>query len=308
MWGAHAVTVRFADPRRAGGRHGAGASPPALDRVSLDLPAGEVRALVGGDGAGKTTLLRALLGRVPLETGTVEVPDLARVGFQPASSGVWAALTVAENVAFVGAAYGMRTATVAARGDDLLDRAGLTGARDRLGGRLSGGMRQKLGFCLAMLHAPDLLLLDEPSTGVDPVSRVELWRLVAEAAADGAAVALATTYLDEAERAAAVLALDRGRALAAGDPDAVVASVPGTVTVRDRPPSDDDPDGRPAAAGDATRLALADRTWRRGTTFRTWTPPGAARPPGDVVEPDLEDALVLLALAADDREPAGAVP
>lgn len=319
MWGAHDVTVRFPVPRRpaghqAAGRHDAGAPPPALDRVSLDLPRGEVRALVGGDGAGRTTLLRALLGRVPLASGTVDVPDLARVGFQPASSGVWAALTVAENVAFVGAAYGMRPAVVAARADDLLERAGLAGARDRLGGRLSGGMRQKLGFCLAMLHAPDLLLLDEPSTGVDPVSRVELWRLVAEAAAGGAAVALATTYLDEAERAAAVLALDQGRALAAGDPAAVAASVPGTVTVGDRPPSDvpldGRPDGRPTAPGTSTgnspRLALADRTWRRGTTFRTWTPPGAAAPPGDVVDPDLEDALVVLALAvADGRTPAG---
>jgi ABC-2 type transport system ATP-binding protein len=301
MWGAHDVTVRF--PAGAG-RHGAPAAPPALDRVSLDLPAGAVSALVGGDGAGRTTLLRALLGRVPLASGTVDVPDLERVGFQPASSGVWGALTVAENVAFVGAAYGMRPAAVAARGDDLLERAGLAAARDRLGGRLSGGMRQKLGFCLAVLHAPDLLLLDEPSTGVDPVSRVELWRLVAEAAAGGAAVALATTYLDEAERAATVLALDRGRVLASADPAGVVASVPGTVTVSDRRPTGG-PDGRSTLRDDGAHLPLADRTWRRGTTFRTWSPPGTAVPPGDAVEPDLEDALVVLALAATAvREPA----
>jgi ABC-2 type transport system ATP-binding protein len=294
MWGAHEVTVRF--PAGAGG-HGAGAAQPALQGVSLDLPAGAVSALVGGDGAGKTTLLRALLGRVPLEAGSVDVPGRERVGFQPASSGVWGALTVAENVAFVGAAYGMRPAAVAARGDDLLERAGLAAARDRLGGRLSGGMRQKLGFCLAVLHAPDLLLLDEPSTGVDPVSRVELWRLVAEAAAGGAAVALATTYLDEAERAASVLALDRGTALASADPAGVVASVPGTVTVADRRPTGP-PDGGSTPPVDGAPLPLAERTWRRGTTFRTWSPPGTAAPPGDAVEPDLEDALVVLALAA----------
>ncbi|MBD5785451.1 ABC transporter ATP-binding protein [Cellulosimicrobium terreum] len=286
MWGARDVTVRF------DGGHGHGADvPPALDTVTVDLPRGEVTALVGGDGAGKTTLLRTLVRRVALAGGFVDVPPVERIGFQPATSGVWRTLSVAENVEFVGAAYSMGTRASAARADELLGRAGLDGARDRLGGQLSGGMRQKLGFCLAMLHEPDLLLLDEPSTGVDPVSRVELWRLVAEAAAAGTAVALATTYLDEAERAATVVALDAGRVLAASDADGVVAALPGQVTVSDRGPD------RAAMPDDGTPLSLADRTWRRGTQFHTWTPPGVQPPPGERVTPDLEDALVVLALA-----------
>ncbi|MBD8079429.1 ABC transporter ATP-binding protein [Cellulosimicrobium arenosum] len=290
MWGARDVTVRF------DGGHGAA---PALDAVTVSLPRGEVTALVGGDGAGKTTLLRALVRRVALAGGSVDVPSVERVGFQPATSGVWRTLSVAENVEFVGAAYSMGRKSLTARADELLGRAGLDGARDRLGGQLSGGMRQKLGFCLAMLHEPDLLLLDEPSTGVDPVSRVELWRLVAEAAAAGTAIALATTYLDEAERAATVVALDAGRVLAAADPPGVVAAVPGQVTVSDRRPDGDDPGPAdvPPGSDDGPSLPLAARTWRRGTAFHTWTPPGTDAPPGEKVVPDLEDALVVLSLA-----------
>ena len=100
-----------------------------------------------------------------------------------------------------------------------MTRAGLSAARDRLAGQLSGGMRQKLGVIAALLHRPELLILDEPSTGVDPVSRSGLWSLIASAAADGAAVVLATTYIDDAQRASAVLVLDAGRQLAAGPPE-----------------------------------------------------------------------------------------
>ena len=120
------------------------------------------------------------------------------------------------------------------RAAELLKRTGIAGTGDRLAGRLSGGMRQKLAFALAMLHRPKLLILDEPTTGVDPVSRSELWRLIAGAAADGAAVLVATTYLDEAERAADVLVLDDGRAVAAGPPEAVAAALPRPADARCR--------------------------------------------------------------------------
>jgi ABC-2 type transport system ATP-binding protein len=249
----------------------------ALAGITLDVPPGEITAVVGGDGAGKTTLLRAMLGRVPLAGGTVDVPPAERIGHEPATSGVWPTLTVAENVAFVGAAYGLSEAETRSRADDLLTTAGLAGARTRLGRDLSGGMRQKLGFCLAMLHSPDLLLLDEPSTGVDPVSRIELWRLVTAAAQRGAAVLMTTTYLDEAERAATVVALQDGHVLAAGAPEQVVTAVPGTISVSDAAPA-------------------GERTWRRGRSFHTWTPDGGT-PPGRVVDPDLEDTLIALTLA-----------
>lgn len=264
MWGAQNVTVRFGDT-------------PALDDVSVDLPEGRVTSIVGGDGAGKTTLVRALLRQVTLDGGTVDVPDLADAGYQPSTSGVWPALTVRQNLEFAGVAYRMTSSAIRQRGDELLEAAALTHATDRLGRDLSGGMRQKLGFCMAMLHEPRLLLLDEPSTGVDPVSRVELWRLVTQAASRGTAVGMTTTYLDEAERATTVVALDAGTVLTSGDPADVVHRVPGTIST-----SGQRPDG--------------ENTWRRGTAFHTWTPPGVDAP-GTEITPDLEDTLIALSLA-----------
>jgi ABC-type multidrug transport system ATPase subunit len=118
-------------------------------------------------------------------------------------------------------------------------------------------MRQKLGVIAAMLHQPDLLVLDEPTTGVDPVSRADLWWLIARAAADGAAVVLATSYLDEAERAVEILALDAGRVLATGTPQEIIAAMPGTLRVSDARPDGED----------------RRRSWRRGGRWRIWDPP-----------------------------------
>ena len=212
-WGVSGLTVRYG--RRT-----------ALDDVTLDVPAGAVTAVIGGDGAGKTTLLRALAGVARPTAGTVHSPARRLIGYVAGASGLYDDLSVAENVAFVGAAYGVRGAELETRLAELLERTGLDGIGDRLAGRLSGGMRQKLAFALAMLHRPELLILDEPTTGVDPVSRVELWRLIAGAAAGGAGVVISTTYLDEAERATSVLLLDAGRVVTAGPPEVVAAALP----------------------------------------------------------------------------------
>ncbi|MFW2512393.1 ATP-binding cassette domain-containing protein [Demequina sp. SO4-13] len=262
-WGLDSVTVRY-------GRH------TALDQVTLHAVPGEVRALVGGDGAGKTTALRALAGALRPEEGEVRAPGRSRIGFMPTAAGVWRDLSVDENIAFAAAAHGVRGATLRERRAELLERAGLAAATDRLAGALSGGMRQKLAFFLAMLHRPDLLILDEPSTGVDPVSRVDLWRMISQAAADGAAVVMATTYLDEAERASHVLALDTGRVLIEGTPAQVLAAVPGHVTTLETPEV-------PAYA------------WRRGAAWRQWSPEAPAS--GDAPAADLEDAMVAAAFA-----------
>ena len=252
-WGLSACCVRF------GTTHGTVA---ALEEISLVVPRGQVTAVVGGDGAGKTTLLRTLAGRIV-----------------PAAAGVWNDLTGDENVEFVGRAYALSRSRLAARRLDLLGRAELLGAADRLAGRLSGGMRRKLGFCLALLHEPDLVILDEPTTGVDPVSRVELWRMIAETASSGSAVVLSTTYLDEAERAASVLVLDDGHTLYSGEPRSIAATVPGTIVrAPARPPS---------GAGESA--------WRRGREFRTWYADVVAGEALD--EPDLEDAVIALTLA-----------
>ncbi|BCJ36113.1 ABC transporter ATP-binding protein [Actinocatenispora thailandica] len=279
-WGAYRLTVAYR------GR-------PALSEVTFPVPRGTVTAVVGGDGAGKTTLLRALVGAVRPAAGQVRAPVPAECGFlATGAAGVWAELTVAENIAFVAAAYRLHGGELARRRDELLAAAGLADARHRTAARLSGGMRAKLAFCLALLHRPRLLVLDEPSTGVDPVSRIDLWRLISRTAADGTAVAMATSYLDEAERAGSVLVLDAGRPIAAGTPDQVVAAAPGTVTA-------------PFGSGPPADRAVG---WRRGRQRRGWHP-GPPRPGDRRVRPDLEDAVIAATLAARfDARPTGARP
>ena len=250
----------------------------AVRGIDLEVADGQVVALVGGDGAGKTTTLRALAGRVTPRSGRLERPDRERVGVVPEVGATWRDLTVAENLAFVRQAFGGDPAFVT----ELVRRMQLEGARDRLAGDLSGGMRQKLALAMALQHRPELLVLDEPTTGVDPVSRAEIWRLLGEELANGTAVVLATTYLDEAARATTTVLLDAGDVLASGSPAAVVASTPGVVVRSDH------------------RLGAA--SWRRGRRWHTWLPDGDV---GDVVaehgaervDPDLEDAAVVRALA-----------
>lgn len=260
----------------------------ALRGVDLDVPGGSIVAVVGGDGAGKTTLLRCLVGRLAPTAGEVRRPDRRRVGYMPSTSGTWRDLTVAENFDFAAGAYSMDASVRRRRRDELLERAALAAAADRPARNLSGGMRQKLGFVLAVLHEPDLLVLDEPSTGVDPVSRVELWRLIADAAASGTAVAMATTYLDEAERASRVAVLDDGRVIAEGTRDTVMASTPGYITAPRAP-------------------TCPERAWRRGDEIRQWHPgnsSGAARNADAgpaLTAADLEFEDVVIARLLDER-------
>jgi ABC-type multidrug transport system ATPase subunit len=240
-WGLRDVSVRY------GGR-------TALGGVTIAVPAGTVTAVIGGDGAGKTTLLRALAGVVEPAGGSVRRPDRRRIGYVAGDAGVYADLSVDENIAFVADAYGLTPPARDERASDLLRQTGLTGTGSRLAGRLSGGMRQKLAFMLAMLHRPGLLILDEPTTGVDPVSRAELWRLIAAAAAGGAAVLVSTTYLDESRRAANVVLLEDGRVQAAGEAVSRAAEA--------HPVSDTAGDRGPAAAP-GERLAVAEGAVRR---------------------------------------------
>ncbi|HTT51777.1 MAG TPA: ABC transporter ATP-binding protein [Streptosporangiaceae bacterium] len=278
-WGTDAVSVRYG--RRV-----------ALDQVSFRARPGQVSAVVGGDGAGRSTLLRCLGGALAPSSGVVQRPRQRDIGYLPASSGTYPDLTVAENLAFRAAAYQIPAAAAAERSAAFLARAGLTGARDRLAGQLSGGMRQKLGVIAAMLARPALLVLDEPTTGVDPVSRADLWSLIARAAAEGAAVVLATSYLDEAERATHVLVLDAGRQIAVGTPGQIVAAMPGRLRVSaGRPPAADRP-----------------RAWRRAGRWRVWDPDGQAASPspgGEPIQPDLQDAVTVAILGRELAGPAG---
>jgi ABC-2 type transport system ATP-binding protein len=265
-WGVADLQVRY-------GRH------LAVSGVTIALRPHTVTALVGGDGAGKSTTLKALAGAVGTSGGSVRRPGARRIGYVSPGPGVYTDLTVAENLAFSARVYRLSGRAARERTAELLDRTGLAEAADRLAGNLSGGMRQKLALACALLPEPDLLVLDEPTTGVDPVSRTELWRLIARAAADGAAVLLATTYLDEAERAGTIVVLDAGRQVLAGSPGELVAAFPGAVL---------EAETRPAG----------QHTWRLGRRWRLWSPDGTVLPGTAPARPRLEDAVIVATLRA----------
>jgi ABC-2 type transport system ATP-binding protein len=252
-------------------------STVAVDGVSFGVEPGGVVAIVGGDGAGKTSVLRALAGAIAPAGGEVRRPGDLEIGYVPADSGVYKDLTTVENLQFAGAAYGLEGAELEESIDGLLAATRLDQARDRLAGDLSGGMRQKLALACALAHRPRLLVLDEATTGVDPVSRADLWRYIARAAAAGSAVVFSTSYLNEAERAAHVLALDSGRTLVQGTPAQIVASVAGAIFEVDQRPSE-------------------GLSYRRGRKFRVWEPGGVGN--GQPVKPDLQDAVTVAALQA----------
>jgi ABC-2 type transport system ATP-binding protein len=146
----------------------------ALRAVTVPVDPGRVTVVVGGDGAGKSTCLKALVGLLRPEAGAARRPAKERIGYVPATAGLYADLTVQENLDFCAVAYRLPARQRGPREAEILERTGLARARDRLGGQLSGGMQRKLAVGLALLHSPELLVLDEPTTGVDPVSRMEL--------------------------------------------------------------------------------------------------------------------------------------
>ncbi|MGD0786473.1 MAG: ABC transporter ATP-binding protein [Terracidiphilus sp.] len=195
----------------------------AVDALSFDVNAGEIFGLVGPDGAGKTTTLRMLAGIMPPDAGSATVagfdvvrdPEGAKhaLSYMPQRFGLYEDLTVDENIRFYADLFGVKKAERETRSAQLLQAAGMSEFRGRLAGKLSGGMKQKLGLVCALIHRPKVILLDEPTTGVDPVSRRDFWRILYELVAEGVAILTSTAYLDEAERCHRVALLDRGRLL-----------------------------------------------------------------------------------------------
>jgi ABC-2 type transport system ATP-binding protein len=200
----------------------------ALDDVSFALEPGEMLAVVGPDGAGKTTLVQLLAGLLEPSAGTAYVAGLdvrtagtalgERVGYMSEGFTLYGSLSVAENLAFFADLYGVTAAERARRTAALLRFSRLEGALDRRAGRLSGGMQKKLALCCVLVHEPRVLLLDEPTMGVDPLSRQEFWRLLERFLSGGMAILLTTAYLDEAERCQQALLLHQGKVLATGRP------------------------------------------------------------------------------------------
>jgi ABC-2 type transport system ATP-binding protein len=198
----------------------------ALDAVTLTIARGELFALLGPDGAGKTTLFRIVAGLLRPTAGRIDVRSARTFGLVPQRFSLYEDLTIDENLHLRAQLYDVPRDLARARTGDLLARVGLDRFRSRLAGALSGGMKQKLALVSALLTQPDLLLLDEPTTGVDPVSRREFWVLLNQLHHEGLTLVVSTPYMDEAEYASRLAFLDRGRLTVVGTREEVVATFP----------------------------------------------------------------------------------
>lgn len=211
----------------------------AVDALTWDVAAGELFGIVGPDGAGKTTSLRMLAGVLPPSAGDALIegvsvlhePEHVKpfIAYMAQRFGLYEDLSVIENIEFYADLYSVPRAERPARLERLWHFSRLEPFRDRLAGQLSGGMKQKLSLCCALIHQPRVLLLDEPTFGVDPISRRDLWLILHQMVADGVTVIVSTSYLDEAERCDRVALLDHGKILALDTPAALQRAFPGTL-------------------------------------------------------------------------------
>ena len=212
-------------------------SSEAIRDLSLQIERGEMFGLIGPDGAGKTTTIRVICGLLTPDAGSVSVLGLDpvrdhrrltdSVGYLSQRFNLYGDLSIDENVAFFAEIHGVRD--YAGKRDRLLELTQLTPFRRRLAGQLSGGMKQKLALACTLVHGPDLVVLDEPTTGVDPVSRREFWKLLSEFIDEGVTIVMATPYLDEAERCSRVALLNDGLLLAVDAPGTLRAGFAGSL-------------------------------------------------------------------------------
>ncbi|HHW13812.1 MAG TPA: ABC transporter ATP-binding protein [Firmicutes bacterium] len=208
----------------------------AVDGLSLAVPWGSIYGLLGPDGAGKTSTLRCLTGGLSFQGGELRLggwhlpEDLDRlrplIGYMPQRFALYQDLTLAENLRFFADLYGVSATERAERLPHLLAFTRLAGHERKLAGQLSGGMKQKLALCTVLVHRPRILLLDEPSTGVDPVSRREFWEILLELRKEGVAILVTTPYMDEAEKCDRIGMMARGRLLVEGTPGDLRAAFP----------------------------------------------------------------------------------
>ena len=241
----------------------------ALDCLDLSVAEGEVFGLVGPDGAGKTTLMRTLCGLMPPDEGEVEVagvdvvaaPEEAKpyLGYLAQRFGLWGDLTIDENLSFCADLFGVPKHEYGERRRHLLEITRLAPFTDRLAQNLSGGMKQKLGLICTLIHRPTVLFLDEPTTGVDPASRRDFWRLLYDLPSQGVTILVSTPYMDEAERCDRVALLHEGHILACATPAELKASLPGTLFSVEATPQDVARTALKGAAGVLSVAVFGDR-------------------------------------------------
>jgi ABC-2 type transport system ATP-binding protein len=238
------TAVDFVDVTRTYGR------VKALDGITFSVQRGEMFGLIGPDGAGKTTAIRIACGLLRPSAGTARLLGFdpvtqhgsvtGAIGYLSQRFSLYGDLTIDENIAFFAELHRVRD--YAAARDRLLDLTQLTRFRSRRADRLSGGMKQKLALACTLVHEPQVLILDEPTTGVDPVARREFWKLLSEFLARGLTIVMSTPYLDEAERCGRVLLLHEGRVLAIDRPADLQQRLAGrlfeVITATSRPPLD----------------------------------------------------------------------
>jgi ABC-2 type transport system ATP-binding protein len=281
----------------------------AVDRLAFEVRRGELFGIVGPDGAGKTTTLRMLAGVLPPTAGDALVRGISvareperikpRIAYMAQRFGLYEDLTVRENLDFYADLYRVPRRARPARLERLYRFSRLGEFRDRLAGNLSGGMKQKLALSCALIHHPELLLLDEPTFGVDPISRRDLWLILHELVAAGTTIIVTTSYLDEAERCDRVALLDHGRILALDAPARLQATLAGKVVavrapdpVRARDLLRATPGVRRATLfGEAVHLVLESGV-ESGELLRALGDAAARAATVEEVEPSLEDFFI----------------
>ena len=289
----------------------------AVSDLTLSVGAGEIFGLVGPDGAGKTTTIRMMAGIMQPDAGEITIagcdvikdPEAVKfqISYMPQRFGLYEDLTADENIRFYADVFRVGRREREKRSTELLRACGMEDFRQRLAGKLSGGMKQKLGLVCALIHTPKVLLLDEPTNGVDPISRREFWAMLYALAEQGVTILSSTAYLDEAERCNRVALLDRGRLLLCDTPTRLKALIPGSVVsitspqareVRDRLRASPGLSGL-LLVGDAVHLFVDDAP-RRIAEFRSDLAE-AGIPYDEIhqVQPTIEDLFVRTVAGAD---------
>jgi ABC-2 type transport system ATP-binding protein len=292
----------------------------AVDGLTFQVAPGELFGIVGPDGAGKTTTLRMLAGVLRPTAGDATLAGVSivhdrervkhHIAYMSQRFGLYTDLTVRENIEFYADLYRVPGAERAPRLERLYAFSGLGPFEDRLAGQLSGGMKQKLGLCAALIHEPDILLLDEPTFGVDPISRRDLWLIIHEMVARGVSVIVSTAYLDEAERCDRVALLHRGRTVRIDTPDELRRRLHGQVlAVRtDRPRQtrdllrEDDVVREAVLFGDVIHVTLGAATTDWPAARERLVAGGVTILEENPVEPSLEDVFIDLVRGEEEED------